>query len=200
MVKPLALAKLLKLAFCMSSRARPTPAPLTTSRPALLVQGSDAAFRRLVNGLLALSSRHQALRDGHAARIGLAGPAYSILISVLHLGAHGPVSVGDVATHMRVSAAFITTETNKLEAAGLLEKRRDPRDGRRLQLVVTEAGSGRLAALAPTQRQVNDIEFGPLSRAEFRTLLRLVESLNGAADRALDLQQALAAEDERGAA
>jgi DNA-binding MarR family transcriptional regulator len=180
--------------------ATPSPAPLTTSRAALLEDGSDAAFRRLVNGLLALSQRHQALRDGHAARIGLAGPAYSILISVLHLGTQGAVSVSDVASHMKVSAAFITAETNKLEAAGLLEKRRDPADGRRVQLAVTVAGSARLAALAPTQRLINDIEFGPLSRAEFRTLLRLVESLTGAADRALELQQALAAEDQRGAA
>ncbi|UPY38760.1 MarR family winged helix-turn-helix transcriptional regulator [Sediminicoccus sp. KRV36] len=182
------------------ARVTPTSAPLTTSRPALLEDGSDAAFRRLVNGLLALSSRHQALRDGHAARIGLAGPAYSILISVLHLGSQGAVSVSDVAAHMKVSAAFITAETNKLEAAGLLAKRRDPLDGRRVRMAVTPAGSARLAALAPTQRLVNDIEFGPLNRTEFRTLLRLVESLNGAADRALDLQQALAAEDQRGAA
>jgi len=180
--------------------ASPSPAPLTTSRPALLEDGSDAAFRRLVNGLLALSQRHQALRDGHAARIGLAGPAYSILISVLHLGTQGAVSVSDVASHILVFAASITSETNKLEAAGLLEKRRDPQDGRRVQLAVTAAGSARLAALAPTQRVINDIEFGPLSRAEFRTLLRLVESLNGAADRALELQRALAAEDQRGAA
>jgi MarR family transcriptional regulator, organic hydroperoxide resistance regulator len=175
-------------------------APLTISRAALLEDGSDAAFRRLVNGLLALSSRHQALRDGHAARIGLAGPAYSILISVLHLGIQGAVSVSDVATHMMVSAAFITAETNKLEAATLLTKRRDPLDGRRVQLAVTAAGRARLAALAPTQRLINDIEFGPLSHAEFRTLLRLVERLNGAADRAIDLQAALAAQNERGAA
>lgn len=168
-------------------------APLTVTRAALLEDGSDAAFRRLINGLLALASRHLALRDGHAARIGLAGPAYSILISILHLGSAGAVSVGGVAEHMKVSAAFITAESNKLEAQGLLEKRRDPEDGRRVLLAVTPAGFARLAALAPTQRVLNDIQFEPLSRAEFRTLLRLVDEINAASDRALLAQQALEA-------
>jgi DNA-binding MarR family transcriptional regulator len=166
-------------------------APLTVSRPELLRDGSDADFRRLVNGLLALSSRHQALRDGHAARIGLAGPAYTILITVLHLDS--PVTVGAVADHMKVSAPFITAETAKLEARELLAKRRDPEDGRRVLLSVTPQGEALLAGLAPVQRRVNDVEFGPLSARDFRTLLRLVERLVPAAEDALQLQSDIAA-------
>jgi DNA-binding MarR family transcriptional regulator len=165
----------------------------------LLQDGSDAAFRRLVHGLLALASRHMALRDGHAARIGLAGPAYTILISVAHLGAVAPVSVGALADHLKVSGPFITAETNKLAARGLLEKRRDPDDGRRVLLAVTPAGQALLAFLAPQQRRINDVEFAPLTAAEFRTLLRLIERLVPAADQALALQARLAAEDERAA-
>lgn len=173
----------------------PTGVPLTTSRPALLVDGSDALFRRLVHGLLALSARHVALRDGHAASIGLAGPAYTILISVLHCSAASPVTVGSLADHLKVSGPFITAETNKLAAHGLLEKRRDPADSRRVLLSVTPAGRALLASLAPRQRRINDVEFGPLSAREFRTLLRLVERLVAAADDALALQMALAAEE-----
>jgi DNA-binding MarR family transcriptional regulator len=184
-----------------SDDPKPAPSvPLTVTRAALLENGSDTDFRRLINGLLALASRHQALRDGHAARIGLAGPAYSILISILHLGTEGAVSVGGVAEHMKVSAAFITAESNKLEAQGLLEKRRDPDDGRRVLLAVTPAGSARLAVLAPTQRVLNDIQFAPLNRTEFRTLLRLVDRINTASDRALLAQQALDHGAELGAA
>jgi len=171
--------------------------PRTTSREALLVDGSDAQFRRLVHGLLALSSRHEALRDGHGARIGLAGPAYSILISVLHLS---PVSVSGVAEHLKVSGAFITAETNKLEARGLIAKTRDPEDGRRVRLDITAAGRALLAELAPHQSILNDVEFGPLTRAEFRTMLRVIERLIPAADRALELQAAMAAGEARGAA
>jgi DNA-binding MarR family transcriptional regulator len=176
----------------MKAKDRPA-APLTISRPALLERGSDAAFRRLVNGLLALSARHVALRDGHAARIGLAGPAYTILIAVRRLEEAGPIAVGVLAEHLRVSGAFVTAETNKLAARGLMAKRRDPQDGRRVLLSVTAAGQALLADLAPVQRIVNDAEFAPLSRAEFRTLLRLVERLVPAADRALEIQAELAA-------
>ncbi len=170
--------------------ARPA-APLTVSRPALLERGSDAAFRRLVNGLLALSTRHLALRDGHAARIGLGGPAYTILIVIRHLEADGPIGVGALAEHLKVSGAFITAETNKLAARGLMEKRRDTQTGHRVLLSVTPAGQALLAALAPVQRLINDAEFAPLTRAEFRTLLRLVERLVPAADRALEIQAKL---------
>jgi DNA-binding MarR family transcriptional regulator len=174
----------------MTRSAAKSP-PLTVSRPELLRDGSDGDFRRLVNGLLALSSRHEALRDGHAARIGLAGPAYTILITVRHLGA--PVTVGGVAEHMKVTAPFITAETAKLVARGLLSKRRDLEDGRRVLLSVTPQGEALLAALAPVQRRVNDVEFAPLSARDFRALLRLVERLVPAADAALQLQSDIAA-------
>jgi hypothetical protein len=62
--------------------ARPA-APLTVSRPALLERGSDAAFRRLVNGLLALSTRHLALRDGHAARGAYLASKAAFLLSLV---------------------------------------------------------------------------------------------------------------------
>ena len=191
----------------MGLKKKPTPAiPRTTSREALLVDGSDAEFRKLVHGLLALSTRHEALRDGHGAHIGLAGPAYTILISVRHLSGQregegqGPVTVSGVAEHLKVSGAFITAETNKLEAKGLVDKTRDPEDGRRVLLSVTEAGQALLAALAPVQTILNDVEFGPLTRAEFRTMLRVIERLIPAADRALEIQAAMAAGTDRGAA
>jgi DNA-binding MarR family transcriptional regulator len=185
----------------MGLKKKATPAiPRTTSRDALLVDGSDAEFRRLVHGLLALSTRHEALRDGHGARIGLAGPAYTILISVRDLSAQGPITVSGVAEHLKVSGAFITAETNKLEARGLVAKTRDKEDGRRVLLSVTEAGRALLAELAPVQTILNDVEFGPLTRAEFRTMLRVIERLIPAADRALELQAAMAAGDMRGVA
>ncbi len=62
------------------------PAPaLTTSRKALLVDGSDHAFRQLVHTLLAFLARHETVREGHAAAIGLAGIEYTVLISVKYL-------------------------------------------------------------------------------------------------------------------
>jgi len=168
-------------------------APLTISRPEMLVNGSDRQFRRLVHGLFGFLARHEDIRRGHAARIGLVGIEYTTLISILHLEAEeGDVNVNRVAEHLHLSGAFITTITNKLLKRGLIHKSVDPADRRRVRLTVSEKGDALLAALAPVQRQVNDVEFGCLSQAEFLQLLDMVERLIVSSGNAVRLQAYLA--------
>jgi MarR family transcriptional regulator, organic hydroperoxide resistance regulator len=163
--------------------------PLTVSRPELLVQGSDRAFRSLVHGLFGFLARHEAVRAGHGARIGLVGIEYTVLISIGHLSVHeGDVSVIRIAEHLYLSGAFVTTITNKLLQRGLIHKTPDPRDRRRVRLEISEKGWKRLAELAPVQRQVNDVQFDCLSAAEFKQLLNMVDRLIDSSNRALSLQ------------
>lgn len=172
---------------------RPTArAALTISRPELLVDGSDAQFRRLVHSLFGFLVRHQTLREGHAAVIGLAGIEYTTLISIRHLSAMGDVHVRAVADHLHLSGAFVTTVTNKLETKGLITKTSHPGDRRRISLVVTSHGAELLERLAPTQQQINDVQFGCLSAKEFQQLLDMVQRLVDSSDRAIALQRYLA--------
>jgi DNA-binding MarR family transcriptional regulator len=165
------------------------PAPLTISRPELLVNGSDRQFRRLVHGLFGFLARHEAVRAGHAARIGLVGIEYTVLISIRHLAVEETdVSVNRVAEHLFLSGAFVTTVTNKLVARGLIHKLPDPSDRRRVRLEVAAKGNALLAELAPVQRQVNDVQFGCLSKAEFLQLLDMTERLIDSGNRAIRLQ------------
>ena len=175
-------------------RDRPSGVPLTTSREELLVDGQDRDFRGLVHNLLAFTARHEALRNGHARRIGLAGIDYTILISVAHLSRNGPVNVKDISDHLHVSIGFVTNSTRKLQELGLIEKSRDPSDGRKTVLTVTDKGLGRLEALAPHQRRCNDAEFGSLTRDQFVQLCRIVEDMVATSDEAIALQNSL--EDE----
>jgi MarR family transcriptional regulator, organic hydroperoxide resistance regulator len=131
------------------------------------------------------------LRDGHAAFIGLAGTQYTVLIAIRHLEVDADVSPRQIAEHLRVSSAFVAMETGKLERAGLIDKTRDRNDQRRLVLRTTERARELLARLAPTQRQLNDLEFGSLGRADFRNLLRIVNQLVQNCDAALALQRHL---------
>lgn len=168
------------------------PAPaLTTSRKALLVDGSDHAFRQLVHTLLAFLARHETVREGHAAAIGLAGIEYTVLISVKYLAAEGHVSVRELAIHLHLSGAFVTTVSNKLQQMGLLDKLVDPVDRRRLRLTVTPAGDALLAELNPTQSQVNDVQFDCLNADQFQQLLGTVERLVESSERAIALQRYL---------
>ena len=146
-------------AAASAARKERTAAPLTISRSELLVNGSDSMFRQLVHNLFAFSTRHEAMRAGHGQRIGLSGIEYTFLISIRHL-----------------------------EVNGVVDKEPSPDDGRRVCLKVTEAGFGLLRELAPTQRQVNDLQFGCLSHEEFLQLSNLMGRLIDSADKALALQ------------
>jgi len=167
-------------------------APLTVSRPELLLNGSDREFRRLVDDIFAFTMRHEAVRDGHAAHIGLSGVEYSTLIALRHLQDEGDVGVKALADYLHVSGSFVTTIVGKLVGHGLVDKRPGIDDKRRVQLSVTQKGRDLLAALAAVQRQVNDVQFGPLSRDDFRVLLRALRQLIDSSDKAVTLQKYLA--------
>jgi DNA-binding MarR family transcriptional regulator len=163
--------------------------PLTISRPEMLVDGSDRHFRRLVHNLFGFLARHEAVRAGHAARIGLVGIEYTVLISIRHLSAEeGDVSVNRIADHLHLSGAFVTTVTNRLLERGLIHKSPDPADRRRVKLEVSDQGDALLAQLAPVQRQVNDVQFGCLSASDFRQLLDMTERLIESSNQAVRLQ------------
>ena len=155
----------------------------------MLVDGSDRHFRRLVHNLFGFLARHEAVRAGHAARIGLVGIEYTVLISIRHLSAEeGDVSVNRIADHLHLSGAFVTTVTNRLLERGLIHKSPDPADRRRVRLEVSDQGDALLAQLAPVQRQVNDVQFGCLSASDFRQLLDMTERLIESSNQAVRLQ------------
>ncbi|MEC7760680.1 MAG: MarR family transcriptional regulator [Pseudomonadota bacterium] len=165
--------------------------PLTTARDALLVDGSDSAFRKLVHDLFGFLYHHETIRAGHGAYVGLAGPAYSTLISILHLQREGEVNIVSISNHLHVTGAFVTRIVNQLSEKGYVSKTQAPGDKRRVSLEVTEAGRALLAELAPVQRQVNDVEFGRLTREDFATLCRITAQLVEDAQEAVALQKYL---------
>lgn len=178
----------------MTSRNAATrrSAPLTVTRPELLVDGSDDRFRQLVHSLFGFLARHEAVRNGHAARIGLAGIEYTVLISIAHLSKKGDVSVKAVADHLRVSGTFVTRTVSRLVQLGLVSKMIQPDDRRHVRLTVSTRGRERLEELAPVQREVNDVEFGCVTQAEFLLLADVIERLIKTSEKAVALQVYLA--------
>lgn len=161
--------------------------PLTVSRTALLADGDDSAFRHLVHDLLAFSARLEAVRDRFGSYLGLTGIQYTILVSVRHLQGEDGVGIKAIADHLGLSGAFVTIETGKLIRQGLLTKRPNPADRRRVLLQVSLQGDGQLAALAPMQREINDTIFAALDAEGFARLAHQAADLRKGADRALAL-------------
>ena len=108
--------------------------PATASRPALLENGSDDRFRRLVYDLLTIANRMTTVREHLGARMGISAPQYSLLMAVGQFQGVRGVGVTAVAKVLHVSSAFVATESNKLAQAGLLAKRANPKDGRAVLL------------------------------------------------------------------
>lgn len=171
--------------------ARHHKLPLTISREELLIDGSDRAFRQLVHDLFGFLARHEEIRAGHAATIGLVGIEYTVLIAVAHLSAEGDVNIKTVADHLHLSGAFITSVTRRLVNKKLIQKKIDPTDRRRVTLTVTAEGFKLLEDLAPIQRQVNDVEFSCLSKKEFNMLRNVIAKLINCGDQAVALQRYL---------
>ena len=168
--------------------------PLTAGRRELLRDGDDEQFRRMVHDLLAFSGKLQEIRERMGGFIGLSGPAYTILISIAHLSARSEVGVTAVARHLSLSQPYVTSEVNKLVAAGLVHKAASDRDGRSVSLTVTADAVALLSDLAPRQRAINDQLFAHLGVASFDLLAGIAARLVQDADRALELAAMGAAE------
>jgi DNA-binding MarR family transcriptional regulator len=168
-------------------RSRSIAPQPTVSRPELLVDNSDQAFRQFVHDTLAFSARLQQVRSLLGQVIGLSGTQYTVLIAIAHLQGDERVGVNLVADHLHFSGAFVTIEINKLVAAGLVEKETDSVDRRRVVLTITPKARALLNELAPVQRPSNDLLFSSLSAKDFERLRKIMSGLVEAADQAINL-------------
>jgi DNA-binding MarR family transcriptional regulator len=109
-------------------------------------------------------------RDYFGHLINVTGPQYHLLMAVAQLQGALGVSVGTVAHAMHVSSAFVTAETGKLSAVGLLRKIPNPQDRRGALLSLTHAGQLKMDRLVPEIRAVNDLFFGKLDARSFSQL------------------------------
>ncbi len=151
---------------------------LSASSPALLdPQGkTDHGFRQFLYDFSTLGISLEIVRSYLASLLGLTSPQYNIIM-VLANGDEKGLSVSEVARRLHVSTAFITAEGINLESAGLLEKLRNPNDGRGVLLHLTQLGWEQVIQIAPERQKINDHLFGSLSARDFQALSETLASL-----------------------
>ncbi len=176
----------------------PKVVPLTVTKDELLEGQDDSAFREMVHNLLAFAARLEHVRSRFGAHIGLTGIRYTILITIRHLENNSGVGVKTVAGHLSLSGAFVTIETSGLLKLGLIEKRPNPIDRRRVLLTVSTRGRQLLSELSPVQQEINDVLFSPLDRKSFKALCRMSFQLRESAEKAVGLSNYLIAGQPRG--
>jgi DNA-binding MarR family transcriptional regulator len=170
-------------------KASGPPVPLTTTRAALLVDGSDRVFRELLRDLMTMAGQLQELRAGLARQLGVSEPEYRVFLAVAQLQAAKGVSISAVARHLGVSGAFVTMIVQRLVRAGKVQKTPSRVDRRGVLLTLTARGRAAITAFARYPQMVNDELFGDIDDKEFRLLADVVRRVVGGGERAILLRQ-----------
>ncbi len=98
-----------------------------------------------------------------------------MLSALHHLAASGPLTIGELVTHLGLSKSTTTELVDRLEAKGLVDRMRDERDQRRVFIWLTDAGRARAAAYA---RVLEDEALAKaLARMAPASRLHLIEGL-----------------------
>jgi DNA-binding MarR family transcriptional regulator len=104
------------------------------------------------------------------------------LFSLLCLVRSNPgIAQIELGTHLGVDKASIVALLDRLERAGLIERRRSTRDRRRQGISLTEGGSSELEALMGQVRQLERHMASRFSKAELDTFLTLLQRMYSAA-------------------
>ncbi len=165
------------------------PVPLTTTRAALLVGGTDRVFREVLRDLMTMASQLQELRAGLARHLGVSEPEYRVFLAVAQLqGARG-VSISAVARHLGVSGAFVTMIVQRLVRAGKVQKTPSRIDRRGVLLTLTARGRAAITGFARHPQMVNDELFRDLDEKEFRLLADIVRRIVAGGERAILLRR-----------
>ena len=161
--------------------------PPTTTLPALLEQGSDAKFRRLLYDFLTLSQRMRTMREHLGDQAGLTAPQYTFLMAVMELGEdrNKGVAMRELADYLQVTPAFVTHESNILIRAHLIVKEANPHDRRSTLLSLSDEGARLVSALLPEVRAVNDLFFSKLTGPAFKRAQELIALLLEGSERAM---------------
>jgi MarR family transcriptional regulator, organic hydroperoxide resistance regulator len=156
--------------------------------------GSDHQFRAFIHDFLAFSAQVTQIRNGFGEFLGLSGVAYTTLRSVAFLQDKRGIGVNELAEHLHLSSAFVTIEVAKLVKAGLIEKRMNKADRRRVLLTVSAKGRAKLDELVTLQAPVNDALFESLTESEFLDLAKMIRRLVVCGDHARSLLELLKSE------
>jgi len=112
---------------------------------------TDEDYRALADFRLALRL-FLAFSKQAAAEAGLTGAQHQALLAIKGLTVSEPVHVGDLAAWLGVRHHSCVGLVERLGSLGLVAKRADTRDGRRVVLKLTALAERKLAALSAVHR------------------------------------------------
>jgi DNA-binding MarR family transcriptional regulator len=134
-------------------------------------QDLDGIIRALAKLLRLNSSRSAFARSSEAAEVALTHAAFLLLRSVVE---QGPIAMGDLARGNDMDPGATARQIDKLEAARLVRRAPDRRDGRVNLVTATARGKAAAARLAEVRFRHFLASFGDWSERDTKTFARLL--------------------------
>ncbi|MGD8563947.1 MAG: MarR family transcriptional regulator [Desulfarculaceae bacterium] len=138
--------------------------------------------RQVIDSLDSFSRTMSMMQSAMAKAAGLRGPNYALLKLAVGVGNQG-ITVSDAAQRLGVRPQALSTPTAELVEAGLLERIRDPRDGRARLLRPTAAAYMRLDRAERLQERLLSEVAAQIPAANVASLI--ISRLESAIKRAL---------------
>lgn len=161
--------------------------PASISHAAMLVDGSDEKFRRVLFLSRLFADRLVMFLEVVGRQIGLSSNQYVILLAIAHSQGRGGATVRDVAHYALMAPTHVTTQAGALVRLGLVAKRPHADDGRSVLLLLTSSGEKAMGAIAAIRQEFNDALFVGISRPALLAAARFLEQVTGNSQQALPL-------------
>lgn len=159
--------------------------PRTVSHASLLAHGGDEPFRQALYLMVLAFGRLQACREAFGRAMSLTGSQFAVLIGTAYCQNVDGVSIRALADHVQLAATHVTTEVGRLIRKGLLTKRINANDRRGVLVKLSRRGETALLQIAPFVRDVNDLLFADVPRAEFAAVAHFLRVFANNGERAL---------------
>ena len=120
------------------------------------------------------------MRLGEATRRSTGGPAHRALdraayVILRQLEKDGPLNVSVLAAALNLDGSTVTRQVTALQKDGLIERRRDPKDGRGTVIAATALGLQQVDAVRQARRAVYGAVLKDYSEAEKLELALVLE-------------------------
>ncbi|UUX95804.1 MarR family winged helix-turn-helix transcriptional regulator [Aquabacterium sp. J223] len=155
-----------------SSTSRARPAPLYDGAHYRSSESVGYLMKRIV------SSMSQQV-DARLAPVGLTNAQW---VPLVKLRERGRLPVAEIARDTQMDPGAMTRLLDRLEKKGLCRRDRCTADRRVVWVALTEAGEAAAAALPPVLAEVQNAHLAGLSRAEWQTLLSLLQRVHDNAE------------------
>ena len=161
----------------MPKRPMPTSSfPEAELQPAGAAHQGPAAVEDLLGYLLALAQLPT--RRAFRAHVGEPFELRPVEFTLLMLlQAYQRASAKQIGGALRLPAPHVTTLVDRLRERGLVQRARDPQDGRAVRITLTEAGKGLATQLQAASLHMEDGLQAALTPAERMQLRRLLKKL-----------------------